>query len=139
MNTNIKGTITELKCQTYFLELGYNVSIPLSPDRYDFILDFNNELLKIQVKTSSTRKDGEAFYFQTSSSHFVKGQHTHSTYKEDNIDYFATCWENQVYLIPVEECGAREKNLRIMPTRNGQVKGICFAKDYIAEEVLKRR
>ena len=26
MDTNLKGTITELKCKTYFLELGYNIN-----------------------------------------------------------------------------------------------------------------
>mgnify|MGYP003455931760 CR=1 FL=1 len=139
MDTNLIGTITELKCKTYFLELGYIVSTPENPTRYDFILDTGDKLLKIQVKTCNTTRREGSITFQTCSSHYVRGQHEHTSYKEDNIDYFATCWENQVYLIPVEECGAREKNLRIMPTRNGQVKGICFAKDYIAEEVLKRR
>ena len=49
MNTNLKGTITELKCKLYFLELGYTVSTPENPDRYDFILDIGEKLLKIQV------------------------------------------------------------------------------------------
>jgi hypothetical protein len=47
MDTNIKGTITELKCKTYFLELGYTVSTPENPTRYDFILDTGDKLLKI--------------------------------------------------------------------------------------------
>ena len=49
LNTNIVGTITELKCKTYFLELGYTVSTPENPTRYDFILDTGDQLLKIQV------------------------------------------------------------------------------------------
>ena len=39
MNTNLIGTITELKCQLYLLNLGYTVSIPVNPERYDMILD----------------------------------------------------------------------------------------------------
>ena len=31
-----------------------------------------------------------------------------------------------------------KKRLRLVPTKNGQVKNICFAKDYFAEEVLKQ-
>ena len=50
-----------------------------------------------------------------------------------------TCWDEKYYLVPVKECGSREKTLRLIPTKSGQVKGISFAKDYIAEEVLKRR
>ena len=46
MNTNIIGTTTELKCQIYFLELGFNISVPVNVCRYDFIIDTGYELLK---------------------------------------------------------------------------------------------
>ena len=136
MDTNIKGVITELKCKTYFLELGYTVSTPENPTRYDFILDTGDKLLKIQVKTCNS--DGEKLNFATCSSHFVNGKVTHTDYQNDNIDYFCTWYENECYLVPVSECGKTEKNLRLVPTRNGQVKGIYFAKDYVAKEVLSR-
>ena len=139
MNTNIIGTITELKCMTYFLELGYTVSVPQNPSRYDFIIDTGKELLKIQVKTcNTTRKEG-AITFSTNSSHFIRGQHIHTNYKNDNIDYFCTYYNQECYLVPVEECGSTEKRLRIAPTKNGQTKNICFAKNYVAKEVLKNR
>ena len=136
MDTNIKGIVTELKCKTYFLELGYTVSTPENPVRYDFILDTGGKLLKVQVKTC--KSDGEKLNFATCSSHFVNGKVTHTDYQNDNIDYFCTWFENECYLVPVSECGKTEKNLRLVPTKNGQVKGICFAKDYIAKEVLSR-
>lgn len=134
MDTNIKGIITEIKCKLYFLELGYIVSTPEHPVRYDFILDTGKQLLKIQVKTSQF--DGEKITFSTCSSHYVKGKVTHTDYKLDNIDYFCTWWEDECYLVPVSECGKYEKSLRILPTKNGQVRGISFAKDYIAKEVI---
>lgn len=136
MNTNIKGVVTELKCKTYFLEMGYIVSTPEVPVRYDFILDTGDKLLKIQVKTCNS--DEEKLTFATCSSHFVNGKITRTDYKNDNIDYFCTWFEDECYLIPVSECGRTEKNLRLVPTRNGQVKGISFTKDYIAKEVLNR-
>lgn len=45
MDTNFRGTITELKCKLYFLELGYVVSTPETPTRYDFILDTSTQEL----------------------------------------------------------------------------------------------
>jgi hypothetical protein len=134
METNLKGTITELKCKTYFLELGYMVSTPESPARYDFILDLDGQLLKIQVKSS--KSDGEKISFETCSSHITRHGASRRTYKEDGIDYFCTWFENECYLVPVSECGSREKSLRLVPTKNGQVKNISFAKNYIAKEVL---
>ena len=136
MDTNIIGVVTEMKCKTYFLELGYTVSTPDNPVRYDFILDTGAQLLKIQVKTS--KSDEEKITFSTCSCHFVNGKATRTDYLTDNIDYFCTWYDNECYLVPVQECGRTEKNLRLQPTKNGQVKGICFAKDYIAKEVLSR-
>ena len=137
MDTNIKGTITELKCKTYFLELGYMVSTPESPVRYDFILDTGKELLKIQVKTSHT--DGEKIIFKTSSTHITARGNTVHHYKDDGIDYFCTWFDNECYLVPVQDCGKSEKYLRLIPTKNGQVKNIAFAKDYVAKEVLANK
>lgn len=134
-DTNLKGTITEIKCKLYFLELGYTVSTPENPDRYDFILDKNGELLKIQVKTSHFKDD--KISFETCSSHITRTGASRRTYNGE-IDYFCTWFENECYLIPIEECGSREKFLRLAPTKNGQIKNICFAKDYVAKEVLER-
>ena len=43
-----QGLTTELQCQLFFTELGYNVSIPLGEDcRYDMIVDFDGILCRI--------------------------------------------------------------------------------------------
>ena len=47
-----KGLVTELQCQTYLTNLGFNVSVPLGEDcSYDLIVDIEGLLLRIQVKT----------------------------------------------------------------------------------------
>lgn len=136
MNTNTIGAITEIKCQLHFMELGYIVSVPTTPERYDFILDTGENLYKIQVKTAHAIDGG--LEFSVCSSHFVNGKVTHSHYKDDNIDFFCTEFNGVYYLVPVSECGKDSKRLRLEPTKNGQVKGISFAKDYIAKEVLSK-
>ena len=138
MDTNIKGTITELKCKTYFLELGYMVSTPESPTRYDFILDIGDKLLKIQVKTCHSEEDGAKIAFKTCSTHITAKGNTRHPYQDDDIDYFCTWYNDECYLVPVSDCGKDGKCLRLKPTKNGQVKNISFAKDYIAKEVLSK-
>lgn len=130
-STHFQGRITELQVANSFLELGYQVCQPLVSDsRYDFIVDINGKLLKIQVKTSSLAEDGSYFEFATSTSHTnSKGTVNHS-YTEEEIDYFATMYNNECYLIRVNECGGRAQRLRLKPTKNNQVVGIKFAKDY---------
>ena len=139
MDKILQGALTELKCKTYFLELGYIVSTPDISTRYDFILDTGKELLKIQVKSSHLEEDGTKITFHTSSSHITATGYSRKDYKEDGVDYFCTWYDNECYLVPISECGKCDKNLRLAPTKNGQVKNISFAKDYIAKEVLANR
>lgn len=138
MDTNIKGTITELKCKAYFLEMGFMVSTPESPVRYDFILDTGEQLLKVQVKTSHIEEDGAKIVFKTNSSHITANGNVKHHYQNDGIDYFCTWYDNECYLIPIKDCGKDEKCLRLKPTKNGQVKNISFAKDYIARRILNK-
>ena len=134
MDTNLVGTITEMRCKLYFTELGYIVSTPETPVRYDFIIDTGTQLLKVQAKTC--RANEEFIVFATCSNHNTKTRHIRSDYKSDGVDYFCTWHDGECYLVPVSECGKAEKRLRLIPTKNGQVKNISFAKDYIASEVL---
>ena len=136
-DTSIKGTITEMKCMTYFLELGYTVSVPQNPTRYDFLLDTGDKILKIQVKTCNDKKTEGAIFFETCSSHITRDGANRRDYQNE-IDYFCTIYKDECYLIPIEECGSRGKTLRLVPPKNGQIKGICFAKNYIAKEILEK-
>ena len=131
MDTKKKGNLTELKCLAAFMENECGVSIPYGDNsKYDFIADVDGKLLKIQVKTSSyVNEEQTAIKFSCRSTHLNCKGVSNVKYSKDEIDYFATYWENKCYLIPVEECST-QKNLRLADTKSGQVKGISFARDY---------
>ena len=137
-NTLIKGRITELNCLTYFLKQGFIISTPQIPCAYDFLLDINGEILKIQVKTCRLSSDKSYIEFNTSSMTHNASGYTKRVYNKNNVDYFATFYDNECYLIPLEECGNRAKRLRLLPTKSGQIKNISFAENYTAKEVLKQ-
>ena len=59
-------------------------------------------------------------------------------YTADKVDFFCTYYNNECYLVPFNECGSKAKKLRLTPTKNGQVKNISFAKDYIAKDILAK-
>ena len=129
-----KGNLTELQCLMSFYELGHKVSIPYGENcRYDFILDVNGTLLKIQVKTSHKDKEKESFTFKCRSV-TGRGEVKHASYSKEEIDYFATYWDNKVYLVPVEECSS-QKTLRL--NKDTIRSNWNYAEDYLAEEVLK--
>lgn len=139
MNSKQIGNITEIQVMLGFLQLGYNVLTPYGDcERYDFVVYVNGKFVRIQVKTSKLSEDGTKFSFNTASTHYVNGKCVHDTYTKDDIDYFATVYDGQVYLIPVEEGSNRSKSLRLEPTKNGQTQRITWAKDYKLEEVVKK-
>lgn len=123
-----------------FMKLGFNVLTPYGDcERYDFVVDINGKLLKIQVKTSRPSRTSEgAIVFNTSSQTTKNGKMIHHAYDETQIDYFMTSYNNVSYLIPVQECSTREKTLRFIPPKNGQIKGISFASDYEFEKVVNQ-
>jgi hypothetical protein len=138
MDTKQIGNITELEVLTYVTKLGYQVSIPFGDrERYDQIWDIKGKLLKIQVKTSSSKDGGNSISFSCRSNTRVNGKTRHSRYTKEEIDYFATFWDGKCYMVPIEETSG-DKKLRFTPPKNGQIKGINFAKDYLVEEVLKK-
>lgn len=137
VNSKQKGNITELETMLAFIKLGYNVLTPYGDcERYDFVVDVNGKFIRVQAKTSSTEDNGASFKFSCRSCNRKDGKIVHHLYSNEEIDYFVTTFNGKCYLIPVEECGT-DKRLRILPTKNGRVRGVTWAKDYELEEVVK--
>lgn len=137
-DTLLKGRITELKCELWFLEHGYLVSIPDVPYQYDFLVDVNGKILKIQVKTACKESDNSGFKIKVCSITHNNNGYIRRNYSQNSVDYFMTYCEGEYYLIPFSECGVKEKKLRLVLPANGQCKGISFAKDYLAEKILEK-
>ena len=115
------------------LQLGYNVSQPLCQDsKYDLIVDVNNKLLRLQVKTAR-QLNQDTIVFNCRST--TKNSQTNKSryYQTNEIDYFATYWNNEVFLVPVAECSS-EKRLHLTPVKQSNQ---AYAYNYIASEVLE--
>lgn len=138
LSTHFQGKTTELQVALSFLSKGYQVSQPLVSDsRYDFIVDINNKLIRLQVKTCRVFEEDGYIDFATSSSHTnSKGTVNHS-YTSEEIDYFATFYNNQCYIISVKDCGSRAQRLRITPPKNGNQRGSKMLKDYTLDKFLR--
>lgn len=136
LSTQYKGAITELQVATHLLSLGYNVSQPLTQDsKYDLIVDVNNKLIRLQVKTArkTSATTGESIVFNCRSTTNNVRECRQRRYSSEEIDYFATVWSDKVYLVPVNECST-EKRLWISEPLYSNC---ASAKDYLAEKILK--
>lgn len=127
---------------TALYELGCDISIPFgNSQKYDLIIDWNNKLYRVQIKhANSVYENNElvSFSFKTRWQGHNANGYTQTSYSKEEIDYFATFCNGEVYLVPVEECSGATKTIRFRPPKNGQMIGINFAKDYLAKEVLKK-
>lgn len=109
-----QGELSEIE----FLRLMYSrscvVSKPFGDNaRYDFIVDSNGRLIRVQVKsvsgTQSTRSDGGNKRYRVLLTHGLK--ETRKAYTKNDIDIFAihVIPENLWYFIPIEDV----KSIRI--------------------------
>ena len=140
MNTKEVGNLTELQCMTRLYELGCIVSVPFgNANKYDLIVDCNNQLYKVQCKHASEvlNDDGtvHSIRFKTTWQSRNTYSYVRHTYMPDEVDFFATYYNNNCYLIPIQECG-QVKQLRINPPKNHQEKNITYLHDYLAEKIL---
>ena len=104
LNENlIKGLIIQLKVQEELLRYGFDISIPnYNASKYDIIADTGKELLKIQVKKSISNSNS-SFTFSCTTQNVKSSTGAKHKYTKDEVDYFATVWQDKVYLIPVDE------------------------------------
>ena len=137
LDSKKKGNLTEMQCMSAFMAQNCGVCIPFGDNsKYDFIADIDGHLYKIQVKTASvTKQDPNAIRFSCRSTHLNCKGVQNVRYTKEDIDYFATYYNNQCYLVPIAECSV-EKVLRFSPPRSGQQKGITYAAEYTLEKQL---
>lgn len=100
-NTKKQGDVGLSFAIAYFSSKGHNVSIPLTDSQdYDLIVDIDDKLYKVQVKTSSyIRNNVYSVSISTKG-----GNRSYSTIKKFNnqmVDYIFILTENKdMYLIP---------------------------------------
>lgn len=131
MNPKEVGEITEAKVLAELVELGYNVAEPFGENtRYDYIVDDDDDLYRVQVKTG--RLDGGAISFDVCSTMSNSSGSREESYHGD-IDAFAVWYDGSLYWVPIEDAPSAKMKLRIEPTKNNQSANINWADDYKIE------
>ena len=88
----------------YYTSNGYTVSIPLNDTQdYDLVVDKNNVMKKIQVKSTGCKTKYGKYQVALKSCGGTKGK-TYKTVIETNVDeLFIVTEELQIYTIPIKE------------------------------------
>jgi len=131
--SNTIGEISESAIITRFLQLGYAVFRPYGgKQRYDLVIeDDDGEIRRVQCKTARIAGGGTILKFDTAN-HNVALKNSRWRHYRGQCDYFAVYCEelNKVYMLPVDQVGTTQVNLRLIPAKNNQEKHVRWAKDY---------
>ena len=113
MNTKQFGNVAIGKAINYFLSKGYIVSIPINDSQsYDLIVDFNNNLNKIQVKMTSQKSEYNIFIVDLRSTGGNRSRNTAKLFDNKSCDYVFVCTtDNQLFLIPSDKCNKHSLSL----------------------------
>lgn len=109
---------------------GHRVLLPFgSNQRYDLVIEIDGRFLRAQCKTGRLRKGRVIF---NAASVRVNSQRAFIRSYHGEVDLFLVyCPDtDRVYALDVEEAGAFRGGLRVVPTANGQAKGIRWAVDH---------
>ena len=118
-------------------ESGYQVSVPFGENtRYDLVLDDGQRLTRVQCKTGRMRLGAVEFATASSYAHHPNEKPTQRHYRGQADAFAVYCRETcGVYMIPIEELPLDRAYLRVSAPRNGQLKRVRFAEDYVIATV----
>lgn len=131
LNPSQIGQVTELKCQTWLIEHGWNVLLPIGNyQKYDLVIERCGKFYRIQCKHATELETG--FTVKTRYDKRVDGKVVKESYSPDDIDYFMTEFKGKYYLWP--PFGTQETKFWTVPPR---LKNACkIAQDFYAEDIL---
>ena len=136
INPSQVGLITEMQCQVFLIEHGYNVLTPIgNHQKYDLVIEKDGKFTKIQVKHAKSQNEGKSFLVKTRYDvrDITKSQRVrHEKYTVEDCDYFMTTYQDKFYLFPV--FGTSEARFWLQKSRLSTQK---YAEDYLAEKVLQ--
>ena len=133
LNTVTIGDIGEAQAIALFTKKQIPVSKPLTNNvRYDLIIEKDNKLYRVQVKSTANIKDGK-MEFATKTTNYTKGTWSSNHYSKNEVDiFFLYCLENDWcgLFIPDNEDIPTTLFIRTIPPKNNQKVGIRLMEDY---------
>lgn len=132
LNPSQIGQITELKCQTFLIERGFNVLLPIGNYlKYDLVIERDGNFYRIQCKHSTSLETG--FKVRTKFDKRVDGKVIKAKYSSNDVDYFMTEHKGKYYMFP--NFGTTETTFWTVPTKMATQKK---AQDFFAEDILSK-
>lgn len=130
MTPSAVGERAEIKVAAALAGSGKRVYIPVSASsRVDLVYEDGDGFHRVQCKAATVVNDVVVFRTSSNTGNVARDY-------RGEVDFFGVyCADRmEVYLVPVDDVPRTRGFLRLAPTRNGQVKGVRWAADYLLAE-----
>ncbi len=135
LTTNMKGQLAVSKVELRALELGYIPSRPIFDARYDLILDDprTHKLMRIQIKYADAKlsKSLGSVSVKLAYENRKKDRYTYGSEEVDGLVVYLPKINKLCFFLPEMFVGKERISIRYTETKNRQLKGVVFAKDYL--------
>jgi hypothetical protein len=134
-STHRKGDRAVTETLAVLVRAGLSVLLPFGVEhRYDLVVDHDGVFVRIQCKSARLGTNGTLRFNTSSTSYGKRRRGSHG-----EADFFAVFFDvtDKVYFFPVQGTGT-DKQLRIVPSRNGQCKGVKLASDYESDKMIPK-
>lgn len=131
-NATAKGNYAEALLIAALVRQEYSVFVPINDGgRTDVIFDTGSGLQRVQVKTARIMHNNSVLVFNVCSISRT-GTKQRTTY-HGQVEYIGAVHldTRRTFLVPIDDIQSNtEVYLRLTPTKNGQTRGVLWAKDY---------
>jgi hypothetical protein len=134
MDTIRRGNAAEAAVLNAFIRADLDVYLPFGDGMpCDLVVGSGPDLIRVQVKCGRLR--GECIQFNSASTDHGNGRQSY----EGRADVFGVYAHqiDRVFVVPVEGCAYPLAQLRCVPTRNNQQRGVRYAGDYAVEDWVR--
>lgn len=139
INTREEGALGEARVVYEFQKYGVNVSKPFSDNApYDLVVDVNDRLYKIQIKTSAFVKNN-ATVFRLSKTRYNRTSSRITKYTSDEVDYYAlySIVRDKVYIVAYDRAPDTSVVIRYDHGKGStHQKTMRYEEDYSIEKVF---
>lgn len=137
MNSKDKGDITESKALYEFIKRGISVYRPFGDNtRCDMIIDVNNNLYRIQCKTSNEEHNGSITCYTRSSKNHTTNKRLDTYVGEVDYFVFYNQLRDKLAMVPMDVIGTKTSiSLRLEPPKNNQ-ENVRYFDDYSIDNIL---
>jgi len=127
ISKQVKGIAAELVASSYFVQRGYQVSVPVSKfGEYDLILDDGHSLSRVQVKTVYWDNSKKRYLLSCVTSHIRKSpeKNRNKKYTLTSFDWLVgICLDTgHIYQIPISKIAGR-RSITVYPITQPEDKG----------------